>query len=106
MGRGRVRQKGEQEGEREPRLLRFLEWELRGGNSRENAAALRLAGWLARRVRVDVGMAMPTDVGAELGLKNFRVGADGLVPWARRCEAYSRISLVSLLARPDCPDCP
>ena len=101
-----VVKEGEQE--REPRLA-FC-WEgvesLRGGNSRENAAALRLAGWLARGVRVDVGMAMPTDVGAELGLAILRVGADGLVPWARRCEAYSRISLVSLPARPDCPDCP
>ena len=71
-------------------LLEGVESLTGGGNSRENAAALRLAGWLARRVRVDVGMAMPTDVGAELGLAILRVGADGLVPWARRCEAYSR----------------
>ena len=35
-------------------------------------------------------MAMPADIGAELGLAILRVGADGLVPWARRCEAYSR----------------
>ena len=54
------------------------------------AAALWLAGWLARGGRVDINMAMPADVGAELGLRILRVGADGLVPWARRCEAYSR----------------
>ena len=80
--------KGSRRGSGSRGCVRFLEGVERGGNSRENAAALRLAGWLARGVRVDVGMAMPADIGAELGLAILRVGADGLVPWARRC-AYS-----------------
>ena len=45
---------------------------------------------------MDVGMAMPADVGAELGLTTLRVSADGLVPWARRCEAYLFPSLLQL----------